>query len=1580
MDLNVLKNISISKDKSEHEENANEFTANDIAIIGIDAQIGNVKNVEEFWAAICEGSDMIRDFPAQRWNDANQFSQLLSNKTLAEEPLQYAYLDRIDLFDAGLFNIPPVEAELMDPAQRIFLESAWSALEDSGYGGKALSGSSTGVYVGYGSVSNEYNSVIDEADEHTYGVAVSGNVNSIIASRISYLMNLKGPAIIVDTACSSSLVAVHLACQQIRDGEVSMALVGGIRLVIIPPQPCRNSFGIESSSGRTKTFDDQSDGTGGGEGVISMVLKSLQQAVEDQDNIYAVIKGSSINQDGTSLGITAPNAGAQRDAIQAAWKDANINPESISYIEAHGTATNLGDPVEISGIEKAFNRYTNKKQFCAIGSVKSNMGHLDCAAGLAGLLKVVLMLKHKKIPPTKHFTIPNQKIDFMSSPVYVNDKLVTWEQNEGPRRCGISSFGISGTNCHMILEEAPDIKVKAFVKSDDYNILTISGKSKDVVMKKIFQYQNFLIKNPNCSFDDFCYTANIGRSHYNCRFAMVVDSKSDFVNMAIDLNGNEENNFFYKEYKLVNTNENYIEGQITSLQKNELSKKAEALMAQICEVQQLKKINELLQEMVQLYLQGADVIWNKLYDREKRSRVSIPSYPFQHKRYWIKLPEKNHIKFQDSVKEKLHPLVDECILDTYQMQVYSTKMSSETCWELKEHMINGKNVLPGTAFIEMSRFVSHRILNTNYFEMEDLVYLVPLSCMEGEERTVHTIIDIEEEFLKIACCSKNDVDQEWICHVELKVKKTCEQVQFAINLDEIINRCHKADIDKEFSDLAIVEVEGDHWDNVKQVYTNENEILIHFQVDEKLEEEMESYFLFTSMLDSAINAGNYLMKSEYLPFSYAKARFYEAFPKAFYSHIKKNPQDNDNGEFATFEIILCNENGKVIGEVEKYVIKKVHQPEYYMVNQKMKKNMFYNTSWIEYDKDQVEDAQNKIQSGITLVIHRPEQEDDPILQKIRNKFGHKVVTVKLADKFIKISETDYQIGGQQTDYDNLLQDIGIDKIEYMIQLSSYQSTIFTSAQEARYESNLVMKSTFLLVKALLNKEVRQDIKLCLLTQNAMEVDGSESIISSINRSLIGMGSCIGDEYGNIKVRSIDCDKNTNIDYLINELMSHEDMYSIAYRQGKRYVERINLMPYAEKVQQEKIELTDQGVYIITGGLGGMGLSICKYLLSINPKITVVLLNRTYTAEEFKSINSEEPQLVKKMHIVEKLWNEGKSIDIIKCDVSDYNQMKDILQDIREKRGGIFGIIHTAGVAGDGFILRKEWETFEKVLAPKVYGTWNLHNLTLEDELSFFVMCSSFTSVFGAPGQSDYTAANAYLDSFAYYRKKLGLKSLTINWTGWSESGMAVNNQVNEKGSYVYFLNDAEGAGAFAYALKTNEPRVLIGEIDYSVFAAEADRYRKKLKLSDKILEKNSSAVKSSSNHHDLHNIIITGKSLDELTDIEKQVISIWTKTLGVDEVDLHDKFFESGGNSLLASYLHKELDKIYPGVLVITDVFVYSTITDIAEYISSKSLAGKEKWVIEEAAATSEDEDIEKLIAQFVQGELDIDEIEMLMG
>ena len=527
--LNKLKS-KISSDNSYlvpmHSEEKN-HNMQDIAVIGYECRFGFADNKEEFWELLRRGLDGIVPFPEQRKKYGEEFLKYQDKYGKYSGFYEGGFLNDVDKFDNERFPINKLEISLMSPEQRLFLTTAWNALEDAGYGGRKSIGKDVGVFIGNSvDFGVPYRDFIHAQNTDMSSVALSGNLNGIIASRISFLNDWKGPAIDVDTACSSALAAIHMACKSLREGECKIALAGAVKVDNLPLNEIKqaeDALGITSSDGRTKTFDVLSDGTGLGEGVGVIVLKKLSQAQQDHDHICAVIKGSALNHDGKSANLTAPNPAAQEAVIMKAWKNANIKPDTISYIEAHGTGTKLGDPIEIKGITGAFRNFTDKEHFCGIGSVKSNIGHLDHASGMAGIIKLLLCLEHKKLVPSVHFTKPNEAIHLEDAPVYVNTEYKDWKPEGAVRRCGISAFGLSGTNAHIILEEAGEPQ-KGEVVQNKYHILTLSATNDRKLLEYIWSYGKYLYQESDVDLEDLCYTANTGRESYQCRIAYVFET------------------------------------------------------------------------------------------------------------------------------------------------------------------------------------------------------------------------------------------------------------------------------------------------------------------------------------------------------------------------------------------------------------------------------------------------------------------------------------------------------------------------------------------------------------------------------------------------------------------------------------------------------------------------------------------------------------------------------------------------------------------------------------------------------------------------------------------------------------------------------------------------------------------------------------------------------------------------------------------------------------------------------------------------------------------------------------------------
>ncbi len=498
----------------------------EVAVIGMSGRFPKAQNIEEYWQLLKKSKEGISRFSVDELINSGVSSETLENPKYVRVA---SLLERIEYFDADFFGYSPSDAEIMDPQIRIFLECAWEALEDAGYNPEKYEGT-VGVYAG--ASANFYWQYL------TFSRTMNGassifntmqlNDKQFLPTQVSYKLNLRGPSVYVNTACSSSLVAIHLACNALVNQECQIAIVGGINATQSEKEGYLYEAGmILSSDGYCRAFDAEANGTIFGNGIGVVVLKPLEKAIADGDQIYAVIKGSAINNDGKDkVGYTAPSVKGQRAVIEKALEVSKVSPESISYVETHGTGTALGDPVEIEALRQAYS--SGQKGYCAIGSVKTNIGHLDAAAGIAGFIKTVLALKHREIPASLHFQIPNPKISFERTPFYVNTELKQWPAKAGePRRAGVSSFGIGGTNAHVILEEAPVIHREK--KEREWNILCISARTQNAL--KVFEENlvGHLQKNLKANLGDIAYTLGVGRKAFRYRKGVICRNANETI-------------------------------------------------------------------------------------------------------------------------------------------------------------------------------------------------------------------------------------------------------------------------------------------------------------------------------------------------------------------------------------------------------------------------------------------------------------------------------------------------------------------------------------------------------------------------------------------------------------------------------------------------------------------------------------------------------------------------------------------------------------------------------------------------------------------------------------------------------------------------------------------------------------------------------------------------------------------------------------------------------------------------------------------------------------------------------------------
>lgn len=672
--IEAKKRLLVYAAKSENSRKQVTSKKNKIAIIGMSGRYPKANDMEEYWNVLKNGINTVQEIPKERF-DIEQYYNPYPPKAGKTYCKWLGMLDEVEYFDPLFFNISPMEAEMIDPHQRIFLQEGYKAFEDAGYNPKILGDKKCGVYLGI--MGNEYTTML--LNHKTKITDITGDSMAIASARISYLLNLKGPAVSVDTACSSSLVCTDLAFHSLIYHDIDIALVGGVTLYLTPDAFIKmSSAGMLAKDGKCKTFDNSADGFVPGEGVGALVLKRLEDAELDGDHIYGVIIASGINQDGKTNGLTAPSVKRQKELISEIYKKYDIEPESVSYVEMHGTGTKLGDPIELKAITEAFREKTKKRNYCAIGSVKSNLGHTSAASGIAGIEKVLLCMKNRQLVQTLHYQEPNEHFNFEYSPFYVSTVRKEWK-GEVPRRACVSSFGFSGTNAHVVIEEyVPENTGRDEPAKEMLGICVLSAKNTERLKVKAKELNKCIEANQNLRLEDILYTLQVGREEMEVRAGFIASSKEELCEKL-------GNVFTGKEDEDVYTNvckRGLIGEEISN-----------ALYCTIWEKPDKKNINN----VIELWTKGALVNWNKLCRNRHGIRVSLPAYPFKKDKYWM---------IKDSIEDILpsnagfiHPLIQKNSSNLEEIKFETIFTGNEVF--LVDHIVEGKKILPASVYIEM---------------------------------------------------------------------------------------------------------------------------------------------------------------------------------------------------------------------------------------------------------------------------------------------------------------------------------------------------------------------------------------------------------------------------------------------------------------------------------------------------------------------------------------------------------------------------------------------------------------------------------------------------------------------------------------------------------------------------------------------------------------------------------------------------------------------------------------------------------------------------------------------------------------
>lgn len=598
-----------------------------IAIVGMACRLPGASTLDEFWDLLARGGDAVGEVPRDRW-DAGAFYDPDPSVPGRMATRQGAFTRGVDQFDAPFFGIAPREAQNMDPQQRLLLEVAWEALEHASIPPTSLYGTATGVFVGITCFDHAIRISRDPGNFNAY--AGTGSALNMAPGRLSYVLGLTGPSMAVDTACSSSLVCLHLACQSLRQRECDTVIAAGVHLMLSPDVMVSFSQArMLAGDGRSKTFDASADGYGRGEGCGVVVLKRYADALADGDRVFGVIRGTAVNQDGPSGGLTVPNGASQQQVIRRALDAAGLAPASVAYVEAHGTGTPLGDPIEVEALARVYGEGRAASDPLLIGSVKTNIGHLEPAAGMAALIKVLLAFEHERIPAHLHFRTPNPHIPWDAVPIAVTSRAHAWPRGAAPRLAGVSAFGFSGTNAHVIVEEPPARAPRA---SEDgtrrMRLLPLSAKSEDALRAVAARYAARLAGAAAPDFAAIAFTAGAGRAHFPHRLAIVADSADD-ARGALEAFAAGRPSVLVRSARAASADYRRDAKDV----KARLARAYDELAAPGADHR------EALAAVAALYLEGVAIDWPRLYGGAAPERVPLPSYPFQRERCWVDLPE-----------------------------------------------------------------------------------------------------------------------------------------------------------------------------------------------------------------------------------------------------------------------------------------------------------------------------------------------------------------------------------------------------------------------------------------------------------------------------------------------------------------------------------------------------------------------------------------------------------------------------------------------------------------------------------------------------------------------------------------------------------------------------------------------------------------------------------------------------------------------------------------------------------------------------------------------------------------------------
>lgn len=1504
----------------------------DVAVIGMAGRFPGARNVDEFWENVKNGIESIRFFTDEELLEAGIDAKLIKKSNYVKAK---GYLDDFEYFDASLFEYMPKEAEWMDPQLRLLHECAWEALEQAGY----LTDENVhriGTFVGASSNFHWLHQVaLQNQNSLEEFSAMLLNEKDFFSTRLAYKLNLKGPSVTVQTACSTSLVAIQMAYQELIQGNCEIAIAGGVGITYPPKTGYLYEDGmIHSPDGHCRAFDKDANGTIGGNGIGIVVLKRLHDALLDGDTIHAVIKGGAINNDGIDkVGFTAPGVMGQAEVIHQAQRQAGVEPESISYVEAHGTGTALGDPIEFEALRLAF--HTNQKGYCAIGSVKTNIGHLDAAAGVAGFMKTVLSLQHELLPPSLHYHSRNPKIDFVNSPFFVNKQLTAWPRGEKPRRAGVSSFGMGGTNAHVILEEAP--KMVHYPEKREWKLLMLSAKTETALKKAAENLQRYLTAHPEANLSDVAYTLQVGRKTFPYRKVIVAKHMQEAaVLLGLPDTDRVMTKQLIKPKRFVTFMFSGQGSQYINMS-HELYQKEENFRTIV------DTCSEILQPIIGYDVR--EIIYPTEHQKEWASERLLQTEVTQVVLFTVEYALAQMlmewgIQPQAMIGHSLGEYVAACIAGVFSLEdalrlvamrgklmqsmpagaMLSVQLAESALHSLLPHDVSlaavnssALCVVSGSheAIEKCSALLAEKGVEYSLLHTSHAFHSAMMEGILTEYESVVRTIELREPQLPFV----SNVTGTWITIEDATdpmywVKHLRGTVQFAAGVKELLNTEQSAFIEvgpgRVLSTFVLrhTDKREDHF------ITN---LLPHPQ--ERTDEAVFFYRKIAQLwLEGVQIDWQVFYKKEQrrripLP-SYPFER------KRFWSWTQSTPISS-NAQNLLQEAMSA---------------KKTNMADW-----------FYVPSW---ERAHLSDGYGERLAMESVLIFADDTSLSKCLLEKLKQINSNIVVVYKGATYRKIDDRSFVIHPNETNhYDQLLremQELGFTATK-VLHLWSVNEDKYYELDTTRVEQAIDFGFYSLVgfVQALGRQMYTNPLDILVVTNNTQEVTGEEELQPE-KATVLGFVKIAPLEYSNVNCRHIDI-LSTSDSYkrekvaqqLLAELETVSEDKIVAYRNNYRWVQ-IMKKSYREALKSTP-RLKQHGVYLITGGMGGMGFAIAKDFAQ-NYQAKLILIGRSefpprMAWNDWLNSHPEDNSISQKIREILQLESVGAEVMVARADVSNQLQMADMIQCANERFGGINGVVHAAGIADyAGLIQNRSRETVETILKPKIHGTLVLDYLLREQKLDFFVLCSSIGNVsyHRKVGQVAYNVANEFLDAYAFYKTaRDGVHTVSINWPDWQEVGMSIESakywakalNTNVETILQDGLNQSEGVEVLKRALHSASPQMVVSSEDLIKKIAEGSAHFQAVLEQGQFSREISQRPKLSTNY-------VAPKS-----EIEGKLANIWQKMFGIEQVGIHDNFFDLGASSLDLIQVNRKVKEMLNLDISVVTMYEYPTIASLAAYL-----------------------------------------------